>query len=209
MKYDISEERTIIFDFDGVILDSEAYKIETFKSLFLGFPKYIKAIDDYNRTHRGISRYEKFEHIYKTILHLKYTQDVEKQLGEKYNRALLKNLKNSSLIPGVAVFLRQQQVPMFIASSSKLEEMDNVMKTKEIKQYFTKVYGQPISKYDAIKDVLKNLKLLPKQVLFIGDAIVDLETAEKAEVNFIARTDQPSKFPEGTKQIRDFTELLL
>lgn len=208
MKYNLASYKAIVFDFDGVILDSESYKIQTFKSLFSSFPDYIDKIDEYNKANRGISRYDKFRYIYQTILQLPYTEDVEKMLGEAYNSKLVQNLGSISLISGVKKFLEQQHVPLYIASSSKESEMDQAMQAHGIKKYFKKTYDQSNTKEYAILDVKKKLKLKGDKILFVGDAIIDYEIAQKTKVDFLARTKKPDKFPENTKWIADFRELL-
>ena len=209
MKYNLSSFKAILFDFDGVILDSESYKIKAFKSLFLNVPDYVEQIDMYNKTHRGISRYKKFQYIYENILHKQYTQEVETELSDSYKHALLTNLKNIPLIPGVKSFLEQQQCPLFIASSSNLDEIDIGLIKNKIKNNFVKVYGHPTEKIEAIQDVIQTVGITPKQALFFGDAIADFDAAQKTGATFIARTSTPEEFPNNVKYILNFTDLLI
>lgn len=208
MKYDLTLYQTIIFDFDGVILDSETYKIQTFKSLFSSFPDYIDKIDEYNKANRGISRYDKFRYIYQNILQLPYTEEVEKKLGDEYSEKLSDNLSQIPLINGVKEFLSLQKVPLYIASSSKKAEMDIAMQPHDIQKYFKRVYDQTTTKLDAIRDVLRRSSLKNDQVLFIGDAIADYEAGHEAMVDFLARTDDPTKFPDGMRWIENFQLLI-
>ncbi len=208
MKYDLGGYKAIVFDFDGVILDSEQFKIATFKSLFTDYPEYLSAIDAYNRENRGISRYEKFAHIFKKILHLPFDEEASKRLGERYSQLLSQNLAETPLIAGVEEFLVRQKVPLFVASSSEVHEMQKVVEAKDIARFFTKLYGHPISKSDAIRDVMATNNLEPARVLFFGDAVADWKAADETKVEFIARTDQPELFAKATRFISTFLELL-
>lgn len=198
----------MVFDFDGVILDSEQFKIATFKSLFREYPEHLDIIHHYNQKNRGISRYEKFAHIFKNILHLPYEEGVGQQLGEQYSQLLSQNLADTPLIPGVKEFLAQQKIPLFVASSSEVHEMQKVVQAKGIATYFTKLYGHPISKVEAIKEVIATNNVKPSQILFFGDAVADWRAAETTEVDFMARTEEPTVFPEGTRTVSTFLELL-
>lgn len=208
MKYDLISYKAIVFDFDGVILDSEQFKIVTFKSLFTDYLQCLSLIDEYNRKNRGISRYEKFAYIFKEILHLPYDEEVGKRLGERYSQLLSQNLAETPLIAGVKEFLVRQKVPLFVASSSGVYEIQKVVEAKDIERFFTKLYGHPISKSDAIRDLMATNNLAPARVLFFGDAVADWKAADETKVEFIARTDQPELFPKGTRTVSTFLELL-
>ena len=60
--------KAIIFDFDGVIAESVDVKTEAFKELFKAYPDKVKAIADFHIDNGGMSRFDKFRHIYKNIL---------------------------------------------------------------------------------------------------------------------------------------------
>ena len=60
---------TIIFDFDGVIVDSKEIRIRGFKNIFDEFSEsLVKSLIDYHNKNGGISRYEKIEWFYKNLL---------------------------------------------------------------------------------------------------------------------------------------------
>ena len=208
MKYPLNSYQTLVFDFDGVILDSDEFKIETFLSLFTAFPEALAEIDDYNRKNRSISRYVKFEYIFKNILKLPYDEQVEREIGERYGRLLAKSLTEMPLISGVKDFLAQQQVPLFIASTAVPEEIKNVVEAKSIGGFFTDIYAYPTSKAAALTDVIAKLRLQMDQVLFFGEAIADFATARDVGVDFIAVNKLPEIFPQGTRTIANFLELL-
>jgi beta-phosphoglucomutase-like phosphatase (HAD superfamily) len=59
----------IILDFDGVILESVSIKTEAFRSLFSFAPEHVDRIVQFHKDNGGMSRFDKFWHIYNTILH--------------------------------------------------------------------------------------------------------------------------------------------
>ena len=65
---DITSYATIIFDCDGVVLDSNKIKTDSFKKTLEQYSK--KSVDklvEYHINHGGISRYEKFDYFLKNI----------------------------------------------------------------------------------------------------------------------------------------------
>ena len=61
--------KTIIFDFDGVILDSNHVKEEAFAEIYNEYGNAIRnKVVKYHRNNLGISRYNKFKFIHENYL---------------------------------------------------------------------------------------------------------------------------------------------
>lgn len=60
--------KAIIFDFDGVIIESAEIKTDAFRTLFAGYPDMLPEIIAHHQKNSGISRYKKFRYIYEKIL---------------------------------------------------------------------------------------------------------------------------------------------
>ncbi len=60
----MEKTKAIIFDFDGVILESMDVKTKAFALLFKDYPEHLPAVLALHQTHGGMSRFEKFEIIY-------------------------------------------------------------------------------------------------------------------------------------------------
>ena len=59
--------KAIIFDFDGVLVESAEIKTEAFRQLFSSFPDKVHEIVEYHKRNMGISRYVKFRYFYENI----------------------------------------------------------------------------------------------------------------------------------------------
>jgi beta-phosphoglucomutase-like phosphatase (HAD superfamily) len=69
--------KTLVFDCDGVILDSNQIKTEAFNRVGLQFgSEAANELVSYHLQHGGVSRYQKFEYFWVDVLHRTY--DVEK-----------------------------------------------------------------------------------------------------------------------------------
>lgn len=179
----------IIFDFDGVILDSANIKTEAFLDLFKEYPQHQKAIKEYHIQHQGITRYKKFEWIYNELLDLEYNEQVKEKLGAAFSNLVFDKIIVTDPIPGAIDFLKTIQkkgVPAFIASGTPDEELIRTLKERELTQYFSSVYGSNISKKEAIDTVSKHENVRKQDILFVGDAITDWKAAKSRQLPFIA-----------------------
>jgi HAD superfamily hydrolase (TIGR01549 family) len=205
----MSEYKALIFDFDGVILDSEEYKLAAFKSVFNAYPEHIDIIEGYNRQQRGVNRRVKFDYILKNILEVPSTPEAIALLTESYGGNLRRNFLELSLIPGVKEFLGSTAIPKFLASSGERDEIDLAMEHHGIRQHFDGISTHPVSKPDAIGNVLATLGLEPEQAVFFCDALADYRAAQATGVNFIAINEDPAIFPDGIRRVANFEGLTL
>lgn len=82
--------RAIIFDFDGVILDSVDIKTKAFARLFEEHgPEVVEQVVADHLAQCGISRFRKFAHIYENILHRPMPDGESERLGEKFSALVL------------------------------------------------------------------------------------------------------------------------
>lgn len=185
----MQKTKAVIFDFDGVILDSADIKTEAFIELFNKYPEHQEAIKKYHIEHQGITRFKKFEWIYKTLLKQPYNEDVKKRLGQDFSALVFKKVMNAKAIPGAIEFLEtlnQNNIPAYIASGTPDEELKKILEGRELSGYFKAAYGSNISKEQAIDRVAEDEGLTYSELLFIGDATTDYRAATSKNVPFVA-----------------------
>jgi len=181
--------KAIIFDFDGVIIESAEIKTRAFELLFAGYPDKVKEIIAYHKKNMGISRYIKFQYIYKMILGLEISPSEEISLGERFSQIALGEILKAPFVPGAIEFLSQnkERYTFYIASGTPEEELRNIVKQRNIEKFFQEVHGTPKQKTEIIDEILGKYLFNKKEVVFVGDAKSDQLAAKKAGVNFIAR----------------------
>ena len=79
---------TLIFDFDGVIVESIPLKTAAFREVFSFVPDHLDEIIAYHLENGGMSRYDKFRYIYADILHEPLTPEQEEHLAGEYVRRI-------------------------------------------------------------------------------------------------------------------------
>ena len=179
----------MIFDFDGVLLESAEIKTEAFRQLFSGYPDKADEIVKYHKMNMGISRYVKFHYFYEKILGKELSRDKETELGKKFSQIVMKKIENAPFVSGTIDFLdaHYKKIPLFIASGTPHEELYYIIKKQGISHYFKEIHGTPRKKPEIIVDILSRYSWSASNVIFVGDAESDLKAAEESGVCFIAR----------------------
>jgi len=203
--------KLIILDFDGVIVESTDIKTEAFRKLFSSYPKHVDEIVEYHKKHAGVSRYEKFSHIYENILKQPLGKKKLAELGRRFSALVVEEIKACPLVPGALGFLKKysKRVKLFIASSTPEGELRYLVKALGLQKYFRGVYGAPSKKSEIASRIIEEERVEKGEVLFVGDSAADRAEAVKVGIPFIGRltnlADCP--FPDSVKTIRDLNEL--
>lgn len=187
--------RAVIFDFDGVILDSANIKTEAFTDMFKGYGELSNKFVEYHMTNMGISRYKKFRYFYEELLGEDYKEDLDEILGKKFSSLVLNKILHAEPVKGAIEFLTkfQDSLKLFIASGTPQEELEYIMVKRGLLKYFNKVYGSPRKKEEIIDLILLEQQLKPNEVIFVGDAISDLKAAKYGKLHFYARVYEENK----------------
>lgn len=79
----------IIFDFDGVIVESVDIKTEAFRALFAHERAHVDSIVQFHETHGGLSRFDKFDVIYRDILRRPLGDEERVRLGTLFSELVV------------------------------------------------------------------------------------------------------------------------
>jgi len=189
--------QAIIFDFDGVILESVSVKTEAFRRLFSFTPKHVDEIIQYHKENGGMSRYDKFRYIYKNILQEDLTQQKFVELSEKFAAIVFQEVIKAHFVPGAHELLElyYSKIPLYVVSATPEEELWQIIQKRGLTHYFREVYGAPRKKSECIIEILNLTGISPDCVMFVGDAKNDLVAARKAGVRFIGRVKKGDENP--------------
>tara|TARA_Y100001970_G_scaffold286159_1_gene407645 strand:- start:7865 stop:8497 length:633 start_codon:yes stop_codon:yes gene_type:complete len=180
--------KAIIFDFDGVIVDSVDLKTEAFKELYKDYNKQIlKSIVAHHNQNGGMSRYEKFKFYHEKYLNKRITNLELNRLGKQFSRIVENKIIKTKYIKGSFEYISEnyKKYKLFISSGTPENELRRICKKRNISKYFHKIYGSPNSKVKHIKNVIEYTKVLKKEIIYIGDSKNDYDAANKMNVNFI------------------------
>ena len=189
----------IIFDFDGVIVNSHKIKTRAFFETFKSYGKKI-AYDaqKFHEKNIGKSRYYKFKFIIKKFLKKKIKKSEIKILDQKFDnftKKKINNLKPSKYL--LNFFQKKKNVYNFyISTGTPQKKINEILEKKKLKKYFKKIYGGPKSKTSHIKEIKKN----HLKTLFIGDSYEDFLASNKTKIFFVLKLNsENSRFRKKIK----------
>lgn len=187
----------IVFDFDGVILESAAIKTEAFSAIFADESEEDReAIVAHHLNNMGISRFEKFEWAYRERFRRPLSEERRKELGQQFSAYVDERVRSCPFVPGAQEALRalHGRLPLYVASGTPHADLVAIIADRGLTDFFNEVWGSPRKKPDSLREVLeKNAIADPKRLLMIGDGESDFKAAQKVGASFYAR--ETAEFP--------------
>ena len=180
----------LIFDFDGVLVESNEIRFEGFQLLFRDFPTHqVEKLVQFARLNGGLSRYEKIRYFFEKILNEPISADNIKALAKQYSELVKQKVIDAEPVKGSLEFLSnyKNNYDFAVVSGSDQEELRDVCKDREIDHFFLEILGSPASKESNIALLLSKMGWGRKSCLFIGDSINDFDAARANGIDFIGR----------------------
>ena len=180
----------IVFDCDGIILESVPVKTRAFARI--AEPFGAEAVDRlvmYHRMHGGVSRYLKFEWLYREVLGRDIAPAELAELGRRYVDIAFEEICRCDLVPGVEDVLKRWQgrTPMYVCSGAPHEELNVILKGRGLDHYFEGIYGSPPAKAELLRGIVGLVGADPASVVMVGDSVTDLDAAETVGTLFYGR----------------------
>lgn len=204
---------TIIFDFDGVIVESVHIKTQAFAALYADHGKKIVAqVEDYHLRHGGESRFEKFRYFQTEFVGGAALEDNEvADLASRFSQLVIDRVVSAPMVPGAQEFLDQCQdlFPLFIVSGTPTPELGEILERRGLGKYFKDFRGSPGTKAEHVHELLREYAIAADRCVVIGDALADLEGAVANDVKFLARVaeNDENRFPDEVTTFVDFHHL--
>jgi phosphoglycolate phosphatase-like HAD superfamily hydrolase len=193
LQIDIKKYKSIVFDCDGVVLDSNVVKTEAYfrtaKSLG-ATDEQAQALVDYHVRLGGISRYHKFDYYLREITHQPVTQEAIQILLDEFARELEVVLLECEIAEGLDT-LREAtpKASWMILSGGDQQEIRTLFAKRDLAKYFDGgLFGSPDNK-DTVLAREKENGHLQFPALFIGDSKYDFEAATRAGLDFVFLSD--------------------
>ncbi|MDG1157462.1 MAG: HAD hydrolase-like protein [Litorivicinaceae bacterium] len=185
---------TIVWDCDGVILNSNNIKSDAFRAVSLPFGDLASSIlVDYHKRNGGISRYNKFNYFIESIMPMHapevFIEDKSKflhRLLQEFSSIVKAELVNCQVAPGLRELRHSMgDQPWYIVSGGDQSELREVFEHRGIADYFNGgIYGSPRDKFAIITNLLE-VEDFHLPGLFVGDSRLDHEVARHFGLDFI------------------------
>jgi phosphoglycolate phosphatase-like HAD superfamily hydrolase len=201
--------KNILWDFDGVILDSMKVRDWGFIEIFKKFNKdEVDKLIEYHRENGGLSRYVKIRYFYENILERPIKKEEVLDYAKKFSLLMKTKLTDkSNLIQDSVRFIQGKfnDYNFHIVSGSDQEELRFLCHELDLSKFFLSIHGSPTAKKTLVKDLISNFNYDKNKTILIGDSINDYDAAVKNDIDFYGYNeitlDNLSKF-----YIHDFNE---
>ena len=180
----------IIFDFDGVVLESLNVKTNAFKKLYEPYGSDIsKRVVEHHLENGGVSRFDKIKFYHNIFLGEDIDEGKIQKIAQKFTEMVVNEIMKVPFVDGAKQFIEDnyKRYLMFISSATPTNELNFICKQRKIAKYFQGIFGSPDSKSKHISSIITNYSLNNREIVFIGDSSSDLDAANTHNLTFIAR----------------------
>lgn len=189
--------KAVLFDMDGLMIDSEPLNFKAWKSVFETYSINLKE-DEFNQRYVGISDKEGTEDMV-----TRYKLSISAAELSQVKRSIYKQFLQTQLVPkpgliNLLINLQKKEYKTAIGSGSSLEEIQMVVKKLDIFHLInTFVSAEEVSKGkpapDIYLEVAKRLKVNPNECLVLEDAAPGVKAAKAAGMMCFAIPSRETK----------------
>jgi phosphoglycolate phosphatase-like HAD superfamily hydrolase len=197
----LSNYETVIFDCDGVLLNSNKIKTDAFYQVALPYgAKAANSLVRYHTSNGGVSRYRKFSFFIKSILKEDQCDNgsaLLSRLLSEYASIVFNGLMECEIAGGLGDLRGLSPAAKWMVISGGDErELRKIFLQRNLARLFDGgIFGSPSSKEDIIERETASGNIQGPTV-FIGDSRYDYKCARNAGFDFI--------FASGWSEIRDW-----
>jgi len=179
---------TILWDFDGVILDSMKVRDWGFVQIFKNFKEsQVENLLEFHRLNGGLSRYVKIRYFFENILNKHIEENEINSYAYKFSELMREKLIDKENLIGDSldfIKINYKNYNFHIVSGSDQGELRFLCKKLKIDKYFNSIHGSPTPKTELVKELIINNDYKFMNTCLIGDSINDFEAATDNNIEF-------------------------
>jgi phosphoglycolate phosphatase-like HAD superfamily hydrolase len=214
----MSPPKAVVFDCDGVILQSNTLKSNAFGDVLKIYdPDDVTAFVAWHKATGGVSRFYKFAHFFRDVQKDQHWESLTKDACLAFGDVVSAGLKVCETVPGFDALVEQLAragVPMGINTGGAEKEVREVFALRGMDKEFDVIFGSPTTKYQNMEK-LRDLGLATPGCAYIGDSKLDFDLACNFGLAFYFVVHE-SEWAQGVEvtlnanmtTVQDLTELL-
>jgi phosphoglycolate phosphatase-like HAD superfamily hydrolase len=146
-------------------------------------------IVSFHRQNGGMSRFDKFDYIYKNILKKPLTSQRKEELSDQFSILVFEKILSAPFVQGAYEFLKKfhTSIPLYVVSATPEHELIQIISRRGLTPFFHGIYGSPRKKRDCILEIIEQTGTGHSDIIFVGDAKNDLDAAVETGIRFIGR----------------------
>jgi phosphoglycolate phosphatase len=192
----------IIFDFDGVILDSAKIKVDAYVTIYADEdPAKVRRLVEHAHVHGGTTRRVKFAQYERDLFGRSGDAESVERLSRRYSQLVYGAVMKCSFVEGAESLLTAAKgmIDMHVVSGTPEEELRGVIGKRGLAPFFRSVWGAPTTKVDAFAGILRDNRYEASCVVAIGDSMTEFWAAQELGIPFlgIGGEGTAAQFPAG------------
>ena len=203
--------KNILFDFDGVIIDSLPIRTHGLRKTFSEYNnKQVDKLIIYHQLNGGVSRFQKIKYFYSKILKKNVSEKIKREKALIFSKLVTSKLCDKNLLIKETInFIKKnyKKFNLHIVSASEQNELRFICKYLKIDKYFNTIIGSPKKKDVNINNIINVYKYKRSETVLIGDAINDYDAAIKNNIFFIGFNNDNLKKIQNIKYIEKFKNI--
>lgn len=195
--------RALVLDFDGTLVESGAAKTEAFNALFRPLPVHAEMMA-FHAANPAVPRRTKLQECTR-LLGQGGDEAVLRDLETRFESLVRERVRACTEVPGAGALVEAfaPRVPTYVASVTPEPELRDHLAHRGWLPLLKGAFGDPpCPKPEALRRVVASERILPHELVVVGDSVSDLEAAKSIGARFVGR-DSGQPFPRGMPLHRD------
>jgi len=190
---ELKSYKTLVFDCDGVVLNSNGAKIDAYREVALRFGADAAQAEQLVQHHiqlGGISRYPKFEYFLRDIMQREVNQQSMDKLLQQFTVAVQSRLADCEISPHLPALKQATKgIDWMMISGGDQTELREIMAARGLQHYFNAgIFGSPDNKQSILQREIFQ-RHIQHPALFLGDSEYDYWSATEAQLDFVFLSD--------------------
>ena len=181
--------KVMIFDFDGVIIDSMKVKVSEYRRLYSQFTKDESLLNEIAVIYEnsiGLPREATFKKVFKDILKKSISDQEIERFSKEYSQAIFSRLNNVNPVNGFLEYLdTHKKLSKYVLSGAPHSDLTYLMDKLRLSEHFKSFKGGPLEKKEEIINIKVQENVESKEIVYFGDQKNDYIAAKTTGVQFI------------------------
>lgn len=194
--------KSVVFDFDGVLVDSNTVKSNAYFDIFAPLGNTREIVAACLTEEREGDRYQVIASILRRLWNIGLTWgndtllDAVVRYAGQYNQICEAYTATCREIPGASECLQcmVKHYTLYVNSATPEESLQRIIQQRGWEPYFRDVLGRPHTKIENLNKIMQKINVKNKEIVFVGDSQRDWTAARTCGCYFVGVRNSDNDF---------------